>query len=151
MVHRKGNKWQQVPVYRDAFRFFHEYLAKHRKRLAEVSGRSVARKDDAVFLSRTGEPVTIHAIHHLFERLQERTGIDGKRVSPHNCCRYMATTQLAMGRSPLDVQCQMGHRTLKMTNHYASLTVEQLQKSHEQFSLSSPGKSLSNDKLLYGL
>jgi hypothetical protein len=29
---------------------------------------------------------------------------------------------------------QMGHTTLKMTNHYASLTVEQLQKSHEQFS-----------------
>jgi len=41
----------------------------------------------------------------------------------------MATTQLAMGRSPLDVQ-----RTLKMTNHYASLTVEQLQKSHERYS-----------------
>ena len=34
-----------------------------------------------------------------------------------------------MGRSPLDVQ-----RTLKMTNHYASLTVEQLQKSHERYS-----------------
>ena len=41
---------------------------------------------------------------------------------------------IALGRSPLDVQRQMGHRTLKMTNHYASLTVEQLQKSHEQFS-----------------
>jgi site-specific recombinase XerD len=53
---------------------------------------------------------------------------------PHNCRRYMATTQLAMGRSPLDVQRQMGHTSLKMTNHYASLTVEQLQKSHEQFS-----------------
>ncbi len=134
VVHRKGNKWQQVPVSRDAFRFLHEYLAKHRKRLAEISGRYVARKDDAVFLSRAGEPVTIHAVQHLFERLQKRTGIDGKRVSPHNCRRYMATTQLAMGRSPLDVQRQMGHRTLKMTNHYASLTVEQLQRTHEQFS-----------------
>ncbi|MFL5653690.1 MAG: tyrosine-type recombinase/integrase, partial [Ktedonobacteraceae bacterium] len=134
VVHRKGNKWQQVPVSRDAFRFLHEYLTKHRKRLAEISERFVARKDDAVFLSRTGEPVTIHAVQHLFQRLQKRTGIDGKRVSPHNCRRYMATTQLAMGRSPLDVQRQMGHRTLKMTNHYASLTVEQLQRTHEQFS-----------------
>jgi site-specific recombinase XerD len=44
LVHRKGNKWQQVPVSRGAFRFLHEYLTKHRKRLAEVSGRSVARK-----------------------------------------------------------------------------------------------------------
>ena len=30
--------------------------------------------------------------------------------------------ELEMGRSPLDVQQQMGHTTLTMTNHYASLT-----------------------------
>lgn len=46
----------------------------------------------------------------------------------------MATTQLAMGRSPLDVQRQMGHTTLAMTNHYASLNIQQLQKSHEKYS-----------------
>jgi len=46
----------------------------------------------------------------------------------------MATTQLAMGCSPLDVQQQMGHATLTMTNHYASLTVQNLQKSHEKYS-----------------
>jgi site-specific recombinase XerD len=46
----------------------------------------------------------------------------------------MATTQLAMGRSPLDVQRQMGHTTLTMTNHYASLTVEHLRQSHEKYS-----------------
>ena len=46
----------------------------------------------------------------------------------------MATVQLAIGRSPLDVQRQMGLTTLTMTNHYALLTIEQLQKSHEKFS-----------------
>jgi hypothetical protein len=46
----------------------------------------------------------------------------------------MATTQLASGRSPLDVQRQMGHSTLTMTNHYASLTVQHSQKSHERYS-----------------
>ncbi len=70
----------------------------------------------------------------LFKRLQKRTAIEGKKVSPHQCRRYMATTQLAMGRSPLDVQRQMGHTTLTMTNYYASLTVEHLRKSHERFS-----------------
>jgi hypothetical protein len=39
-----------------------------------------------------------------------------------------------MGRSPLDVQRQMGHTTLTMTNHYASLTAEHLRKSHERYS-----------------
>ena len=46
----------------------------------------------------------------------------------------MATTQLAAGRSPLDVQRQMGHRNLTMTNKYASLTVQHLKKSHEKHS-----------------
>jgi integrase/recombinase XerD len=66
--------------------------------------------------------------------LKKRTGIDDKKVSAHNCRRYMATTQLAAGRSPLDVQRQMGHTTLKMTNHYYSQTVEQLRKSHDEYS-----------------
>lgn len=134
LVHRKGNRWQQVPMTRDGFKFLHEYLTKHRKHLAELADGVGNSKEDGVFLSRFGQPITIHTVQHLFQRLKERTGIDGKRVSPHNCRRYMATTQLSMGRSPLDVQRQMGHRTLKMTNHYASLTVEHLQKSHEQFS-----------------
>lgn len=69
-----------------------------------------------------------------FKRLKKRTGIDGKRVSAHNCRRYMATTQLADGRSPLDVQRQMGHTTLFMTNKYASLTINHLKKSHERHS-----------------
>jgi site-specific recombinase XerD len=99
-----------------------------------LNGKAVARKEDAVFLSSTGKPLTVGGISMLFDRFKKRTGIEGKRVSPHNCRRYMATTQLAMGRSPMDVQRQMGHTTLKMTNHYASLTVEKLQKSHERYS-----------------
>ncbi len=66
--------------------------------------------------------------------MKKRTGIGDKRVSAHNARRYMATTQLAMGRSPLDVQRQMGHTTLHMTNKYASLTIGHLKKSHERHS-----------------
>ncbi|HEY6409559.1 MAG TPA: tyrosine-type recombinase/integrase, partial [Ktedonobacteraceae bacterium] len=133
-VHRKGNKWQQVPVSRDGFKPLHEYLTKHRPYLAKLGGSTVARKEDAVFLSARGEPLTPDALSLLFKRLKKRTGIDGKKVSAHNCRRYMATTQLARGRSPLDVQRQMGHTTLKMTNHYYSQTVEQLQRTQEMYS-----------------
>ena len=67
-------------------------------------------------------------------RLKKRTEIVGKRVSAHNARRYMAMTQLASGRSLLDVQRQMGHTTLHMTNKYASLTIDHLRKSHERHS-----------------
>jgi len=134
VVHRKGNKWQQVPVSRDGFRPLHEYLTKHRPYLAKLGGSTTARKEDAVFLSARGEPMTPEALSLLFKRLKKRTGISDKRVSAHNCRRYMATTQLSAGRSPLDVQRQMGHTTLKMTNHYYSQTVEQLQRTQEMYS-----------------
>lgn len=134
IVHRKGNKWQQVPITVDGFKPLHDYLAKYRSVLAKIGGNAVARKEDAVFLSEHGKPLQPAGVSHLFESLQRRTGIAGKRVSPHNCRRYMATTQLAMGRSPLDVQRQMGHSSLQMTNHYASLSVQHIKRSHDAYS-----------------
>jgi len=131
VVHRKGNRWQQVPISLEGFRPLHEYLTKHRPVLAKMSGGAVSRKEDAVFLSEHGRPLTPAGVSHLFETLQKRTGITGKRVSPHNCRRYMATVQLSMGRSPLDVQRQMGHTSLTMTNHYASLSIGDLKRSHD--------------------
>ena len=65
---------------------------------------------------------------------EEITEIVERLVSHHNCSVILATTQLADGRSPLDVQRQLGHSSLKMTDHYASLSIQQLQKSHEQHS-----------------
>lgn len=134
LVHRKGNRWQQVPVSRDGFKPLHEYVTRYRPLLAKQADVEVARKDDAVFLCDDGKPLAYWGVAALFRRLKKRTGIDGKRVSAHNCRRYMATTQLADGRSPLDVQRQMGHRNLTMTNKYASLTVQHLKKSHEKHS-----------------
>jgi hypothetical protein len=61
------------------------------------------RKEDAVFLTHEGKPLTRVAGGLLFSALGKRAGIDGKRFYHHQCKRYMATTQLAMGRSPLDV------------------------------------------------
>lgn len=134
IVHRKGNKWQQVPISREGFKALHDYITKHRPFLAKQAGISKASKDDAVFLSEHGTPLTTNAITNFFWTLKSRTGIDGKRVCAHNCRRYMATTQIAMGRSVFDVQRQMGHTTLTMTNRYVSQTIEQLQRSHEEYS-----------------
>jgi len=134
LVHRKGNKWQQVPVSRDGFKPLHEYLTRYRPYLAKQAGVDAARKEDAVFLNDDGEPLAYWGVAALWRRLKKRTGIGDKRVSAHNARRYMATTQLADGRSPLDVQRQMGHTTLHMTNKYASLTISHLKKSHEKHS-----------------
>jgi site-specific recombinase XerD len=123
-----------VPISREGFKALHEYLKKHRSFLAASNGETVARREDRVFLADDGKPLTISGVSKLFGRLQKRTGIEGKRVSPHNCRRYMATMQLAMGRSEIDVMRQMGHTTLNMTKRYASLTIDHLRRSHEKYS-----------------
>lgn len=116
--------WQQVPVSREGFKPLHEYLTKHRSLLAKQDGVEVSHREDAVFLGDDGKPLKYWGVAALWRRLKKRTGIDGKRVSAHNARRSMATSQLADSRSPLDVQRQMGHRTLAMTNKYVSLSVE---------------------------
>jgi len=88
-----------------------------------------------VFLSHEGQPLTRVAIGLLFSDLGKKAGIDGKRFYHHQCSQYMATTQLSMGRGPLDVQRQMGHTTFAMTNHYASLTTEHLRIPNKIFPL----------------
>jgi integrase/recombinase XerD len=133
-IKRKGRKWQQVPISYEGFKPLHEYITRHRSYLASRGVGTGSRKDDPVFLTRRGEPVKISSIDALFERLRKRTGIADKPLYSHQGRRFMATTQLNAGRNPLDVQRQMGHTTLAMTNKYFSQTTGGLKKSHEQYS-----------------
>ncbi len=133
-IKRKGRKWQNVPISYEGFKPLHEYITRHRPYLASCGVGTGSRKDDSVFLTRRGEPVKIYSVNALFDRLRERTGITDKPVYSHQGRRRMATKQLSEGRNPLDVQRQMGHTTLTMTNKYFSQTTEGLRKSHEQFS-----------------
>jgi hypothetical protein len=56
-------------------------------------------------------------------------GVDGVSLDA-----YRVSTLRFSSHSPLDVQRQMGHMTMNMTNHYASLSVDQLKRSHEMYS-----------------
>jgi integrase/recombinase XerD len=133
-VKRKGRRWQEVPISYEGFKPLHEYITKHRSYLASRGVGTGSRKDDPVFLTRRGSPIQIYSIDELFKRLRRRSGITDKPVRSHQGRRRMATKQLSEGRNPLDVQRQMGHTTLKMTNKYFSQTTEGLRKSHEQYS-----------------
>jgi site-specific recombinase XerD len=132
-VRRKGGKWQQVPISYEGFKPLHEYITKYRPYLASLGAGIGSKRDDPVFLGSRGEPLTYSAIGGLFDRLAARVDIN-KPVYAHQGRRYMATTQLDAGRNPLDVQRQMGHRTLLMTNRYYSQTTEGLRRSHESYS-----------------
>jgi hypothetical protein len=54
--------------------------------------------------------------------------------APHNCLHSTATTQVASGGCPFDVQRQMGYINLTMMDSYATLKLTQLQQSHNPYS-----------------
>jgi site-specific recombinase XerD len=133
-VHRKGNKWQQVPIANEGFKLLHEYITKHRPYLASQGVGTGSKKTDPVFLSSRGDPLKPVSVTELFDRLRSRAGIEDKPVYAHQGRRFMATTQLEAGRSPLDVQRQMGHTSLMMTNRYYSQSLGNLRKTHDLYS-----------------
>lgn len=133
-IRRKGNKWQQVPISNEGFKPLHEYITKHRPYLASRDIEVGSKKTDPVFVGARGKPLKPTAITGIFCHLQEKSGIEDKPVYSHQGRRFMATTQLEAGRSPLEVQRQMGHSTLMMTNRYYSQTVGNLRKSHDMYS-----------------
>jgi len=131
VAERKGGRGQAVPISSEAMDVLDEYLAQYRPVLA----RGVrAKRTDIVFLNGKGTPLAAHGISKLFGRLSSQVAIEDKQVSPHALRRYMATTQLAMGRDSLHVQRQMGHSSLSTTNLYVQLSTEQLRASHETYS-----------------
>ena len=93
ILHGKENKWQQVPISWEGFKPLHEYLTKYRSYLAaraepeKENVRVLARNTDPVFLNMRGEPMTDCGVSDLFRFLQKKTGVTGKRISPHNCRR----------------------------------------------------------------
>lgn len=70
LVHRKGNKWQQVPISYEGFKSLNEYLVKHRPVLAAIDGRTTLRKEEAVFLADDGKPLGAMGVWHLFRALK---------------------------------------------------------------------------------
>ncbi|GHO63873.1 hypothetical protein KSC_027650 [Ktedonobacter sp. SOSP1-52] len=45
-----------------------------------------------MFLADNGDPLTQWGVAALFRTLKKRTGIDGKKVSAHQCRRYSIPT-----------------------------------------------------------
>ncbi len=82
-IHRKGNSWQQVPVSQEAFKALHDYIKKHRPYLAKCGGKTISHREDTVFLTHEGNPLTRQGLTCLFKQLRERSGIDDKRVYHH--------------------------------------------------------------------
>jgi len=111
LVLGKGQKWREVPFDKETRRKLSTYLIKHRRG---------ALPEERVFLNRDRTaPFTVPALQQLVERLGNRAGITGQRVSPHVFRHTRAANWYMLeGKDIFEVGKLLGHSSVATTQHY---------------------------------
>jgi integrase/recombinase XerD len=125
-VRGKGNKERLVPMGGEAQHWLESYLAQARPQLAGQRTR------EALFLSRSGEPLSRQQFWGTVKKLALRAGIDPARVSPHGLRHSFATHLLNHGADLRALQMLLGHSSLSTTQIYTLVAREGLKRLHAQ-------------------
>ncbi|WP_322794770.1 tyrosine-type recombinase/integrase [Thermoflexus sp.] len=102
----KGSKTRRVPLNSDVRQALQAYLA--------------VRPDvpvKALFVSRTGTPLSARDVQRLVADLARRAGMDGK-VTPHTLRHTFATRALEKGADVATVAAILGHESIATTSRY---------------------------------
>ena len=119
--HGKGGKQRIVRTGSKALRAAWRYIAAHRR-----------GDGDALFLTRSGEPLDAEGMKLMIRRLTKRAGF---RVSGHKLRHTFSISYLRNGGDVFTLQYLLGHSTLHMTQRYLqSLSSEDAIKAHRRFS-----------------
>jgi integrase/recombinase XerC len=113
-VRGKGNKQRVVLVGRPAARALKRYLRQGRPRLAKGP-------QEALFLNRDGERLSMRAVQTIVRKAALASGLD-KRAHPHLLRHTFATHMLDGGADLRVVQELMGHANANTTQVYLHVT-----------------------------
>lgn len=95
--------------------------------------RHIRRGDTSqpVFYSQQKKQYTTAGLYYLIRQAGEKAGIS-KRVKPHMLRHTYATNALANGMTTRDVQAQLGHSDIRMTELYAHIISESMIEKAEK-------------------
>ena len=113
-VRGKGNKQRVVLIGRPAARAIKRYLREGRPRLAKGS-------QEALFLNRDGERLSMRAVQIIVGKAALASGLD-RRAHPHLLRHTFATHMLDGGADLRVVQELMGHASANTTQVYLHVT-----------------------------
>ncbi len=138
VVKGKGSKERRIALGGNCLRNLLYYLDRHRPDEEELAEWGSAGEDH-FFLSETRRPITVNGITLLFARLRKRSGITGKRISPHIFRHTFAIRYLINGGDPFSLQDLLGHEDLSTVKMYMHMNDTTLQEQKRKFS---PGDHL---------
>jgi len=118
----KGSRERTLPVGTMMIRALIEYLRACRP----------ASSSENVFLTETGDPMTVGGIQLMIKRLGRRCGVP--RLHAHLCRHTFATNYLMNGGDIFTLQQILGHSSLEMVRRYVTLASEFVIGQHHRFS-----------------
>jgi len=116
----KGGKERVVFFSEEATETILEYLP---HRAVRVKNNS----HDALFVSKTGKPLSVPGIRWIIYRYAHLSGL-GKNIHPHSLRHSFATHMVNAGCDVRIVQEMLGHASLSTTQRYAHVNIEGLKK-----------------------
>ena len=123
----KGNKERRVPLGSHAVLALKLYLERDRPALVALK-----RETDAVFVSKSGRPLSRIALWQIVKRYARTAGLHVD-VSPHTLRHSFATHLLAGGADLRVVQELLGHSSIATTQVYTRVELSRLRQVHSQF------------------
>ncbi len=137
-VKGKGSKERRIALGSNCQRNLLYYLDRYRPDQEELAEWG-SSGEDHLFLSETRLPLTKNGMTQLFARLRKRSGITGKRISPHILRHTFAIRYLVLGNDPFSLQELLGHSDLSTVQNYMHMSDETIQEQKRKFS---PGDHL---------
>ena len=119
----KGDKQRIVP--------FGNELAEALRKYQDVRNSSVARSDDALFVTDKGQRMTSPQVRELVKQQLSRVTTMKKR-SPHVLRHSFATAMLNNEAGIESVKKLLGHARLSTTEIYTHTTFEQLRRAYDK-------------------
>jgi len=137
-VKGKGSKERRIALGSNCQRNLLYYLDQHRPDQEELAAWG-SPDEDHLFLSETRLPLTKNGVTQLFARLKKRSGITGKRISPHIFRHTFAIRYLVLGNDPFSLQELLGHEDMSTVKNYMHMNDETIQEQKRKYS---PGDHL---------
>lgn len=105
---------------------------------AEVAIREylASRKHESEYLfcnDRGGSKMKKSNIERIMRKISDRSGLQGKKISPHILRHTTATQALRSGMPVQDVQQLLGHANISTTMVYASTSSDSVAAGHKKF------------------
>ncbi len=90
-------------------------------------------KSEYVFLNGKGRPLTRYGIYYIISGYMRLVGIDGPKVGSHRLRHGFGKTYLVNGGDLRSLQKIMGHASIKTTEGYTELAIDELVAMHHKF------------------